>query len=84
VTRVRWERGRGDLLVCGTWGGERFTLRCLAPEDGAATALDPPVDLGPRGSMPIFDVTADGERVVFDREDVRGDIWLLAASAGRY
>ena len=84
ATRVHWDRAHGDLLVCGTWGGERFALRRVSPADGAVTAFDPTIDLGPRGSMPIFDICGEGRRLVYESEEPRGDIWLLETSAGRY
>jgi hypothetical protein len=42
------------------------------------------VDLGYGGSVPIFDVSQDGCRLVFTREENRGDIWLLEAQQGEY
>jgi len=82
--RLRWDRARGDLLVCGTWGGARFTLRRVSPGDGSVTDFEPAVDLGPRGSMPIFDICGDGSRLVYDSLEPRGDVWLMEAKAGHY
>jgi hypothetical protein len=49
------------------------------------TAFEPAIDLGPQWSLPIFDVSGDGLRLVYDvAEEPRGDIWLLEAKTGRY
>jgi hypothetical protein len=35
--------------------------------------------------MPIFDVSGDGRRLIYDvAEEPRGDIWLLEAKTGHY
>lgn len=84
AVRLRWDRARGGLLVCGTWGGERFVLRRVSPVDGTVTESEPAIDLGPRGSVPIFDICGDGTRLVYDSEEPRGDIWVMEAKGGRY
>lgn len=84
ATRVRWDRALGDLLVCGTWGGERYALQRVSPVDGAVTAFEPACDLGPGGTLPIFDVSEDGRRLVYDFDEPRGDIWLQETKDGRY
>jgi eukaryotic-like serine/threonine-protein kinase len=84
ITRVRWERGKGDLYVSGTWGGQRFTLRRVSLDGSLAATPQPPVDLGPEISPPTFDVSADGRLVVFPREETKGDIWVLESQGGRF
>jgi Tol biopolymer transport system component len=84
ATRVRWDCAGGDLLVCGTWAGDRYALRRVSPVDGVVTAFEPALDLGPRDAMPMFDVCGEGPRVVHDSEEPRGDIWLQEAKTGRY
>ncbi len=84
ATRVRWDRLRKDLCVCGSWGQSRFSLRRIAPGNGAVTPFEPQVDLGPQAFGSLFDLSADGGRVLFAREEMRGDIWLLETRQGSY
>jgi len=84
ITRADWDASTGDLLVSGIWQGHRYGLRRVSPRDGSGAVLEPPVDLGPESAPPTFDISADGRLVVFPREEVKGDIWLLEARRGRY
>jgi Tol biopolymer transport system component len=84
VTSVRWDPVCGDLIVCGTWGGGRFGFRRLQAGEGEPAASGPPIDAGPESSLPLFDVSPDGRNLVFAREEVSGDIWLLETQKGGY
>jgi Tol biopolymer transport system component/serine/threonine protein kinase len=84
ITRVRWDALEGDLLACGTWGADRFSLRRLPTHGAVPAPLDLSIDAGPATSMPTFDLPADGRSVVLTREEVSGDIWLLEAQRGSY
>ncbi len=84
VTRVRWDPSRHDLLVCGTWGQDRYTLRRVSPLGGAARPLELPVDLGTDLGTVYFDVSTGGRWLVLTRTEMKGGIWLLEAQNGRY
>jgi Tol biopolymer transport system component/serine/threonine protein kinase len=82
--RVRWDASRGDLLVCGSWGQGRYSLRRVSVPDGRVVPLEPPVDLGLVGSPPYFDISDDGQLLAFTREEMKGEIWLLETREGKY
>ncbi len=84
VFHVRWHPDGGELLVTGTWGENRYSLRRVDPVSGAATPFSPPILLGPPGTMALFDITADGRYLLLPRENVRGGIWLLEAEKGTF
>jgi eukaryotic-like serine/threonine-protein kinase len=77
--RVRWDWGSGDLLVSGLWGEDRVTLRRVSSETGASRPFQPEVVFGAKQTVGIFDTSRDGRWLVFSRENVDGDIWLLKA-----
>lgn len=84
ATRVRWDPQSGDLCVCGSWGQPQFSLRRVAPESGDVAQFEPQADLGPQAFGSPFDLSADGRSLLFAREEMRGDIWLLETRKGSY
>lgn len=82
--RVRWDGSTGNLLVSGNWGENLVSLRRISLRSGAAMPLEYPVVFGPGNAVGLFDVSGDGRLVVFSRERLTGDIWLLEGSAGLF
>ncbi len=81
---VRWDSSSGDLLIAGAWGAGRTELRRLGSSGGEAVPLTPPVVFGDASAVADFQVSRDGALVVYDREDVRGEIWVLEANRGSF
>jgi hypothetical protein len=44
----------------------------------------PAVSLGPLTAPAMFDISRDGRFVVFSREEIKGNIWVLKAKKGIY
>jgi hypothetical protein len=44
--------------------------------------LDHRVTIGFKKAAPLFDVSKDGRLLIYAKEDVRGDIWVLETSNG--
>jgi hypothetical protein len=68
--------------VSGSWGTGITSLRLVSPEDGVAHDLDHRVTIGFKKAAPLFDVSIDCRLLIYTKEDVRGDIWVLEASNG--
>ena len=81
--RIRWHPVTGGLLVSGLWGRESVSLRSVAVDGGESSPLDPPPYLGP-AAVGFFDISADGTFLVYPRDDLKGNIWLLEATNGTY
>ena len=81
---VRWEPATGAILVSGTWGEDRISLRRVFPDSLIATPLTPPVIFGSLESLATFDVSLDGHLLIFSHEEVKGNIWALKATKGMY
>jgi len=82
--RVRWEPSGKSLLVSGKWGQKWFVLRRVSLGGGRAEETVPPILLGSEATPGVFDVSRDGRLLVYCKEDVRGNIWLLEAERGSY
>ena len=82
--RVRWDGSTGDLLVSGNWGENTVSLRRISLRDGTPMPLEYPVLFGPANAVGLFDVSSDGRLVVFSRERLTGDIWLLEGKPGLF
>ena len=81
--RVQWDRTSKGLIVSGQWGGELLALRRVPLESGAVSEFSPAIVFGGI-TLPHFDLSNDGRLLVFARENLRGDIWLLDSRAGSY
>ncbi|MBM3307569.1 MAG: PD40 domain-containing protein [Candidatus Eisenbacteria bacterium] len=84
AVRVRWDPTATRLLVSALNGTDRVTLWSLPPTGGRPAAVEPVVDFGPMSAEAVFDVSQDGERVLFQRQTLRGDVWVLEAKKGTY
>jgi Tol biopolymer transport system component len=81
--RVRWESDR-MLLVSGMFDGRALTLRRVPVSGGEGQPLDPPIEFGSMARYGVFDVTPDGKLLVFTREEVRGDLWIMESKPGTF
>lgn len=84
VRRIKWCPSTNMVLASGTWGGEHYELRAVSPENGEVQSLDEPVVFGSKTAYGVFDISSTGRYLVFCREDIRGNIWLLEADEGSY
>jgi eukaryotic-like serine/threonine-protein kinase len=75
--RVRWEPLTAKLLVSAWWNSARLSVRLVDPDTGASHALEPPLVFGSNPFLIDFDVSRDGRRVVFSRDDSRSNVWVL-------
>jgi Tol biopolymer transport system component/predicted Ser/Thr protein kinase len=80
--RVRWDGPTGNLLVSGNWGENTVSLRRVMLRGGPPIPLEHPVIFGPGNAVGLFDVSPDGRLVVYSRERLTGDIWLLEGKTG--
>ncbi len=76
---LRWDAASGDILVSGTWGENRVTLRKVNPKTGASSPYRPEVEFGSRSSVEagLFDISANGKQLVFCRVDQGGHVWVF-------
>jgi TolB protein len=79
IRRLRWNWATGELLVSGTWGEDKVTLRVVSPEKDDPRVFQPYIELGGKRSAGLFDISADGKLLVFSREVTNGEIWALKA-----
>ncbi len=77
VKQVRWDPVSPALLVSGNWGENRFSLCRVSRDAGVPTPFDPPLLLGSPAALATFDISLDGHLLVFSREDLKGNIWVL-------
>ncbi len=77
-------RGPNTLLVSGSWGERGVSVRELDLETGRSTTLAAVIDFGPRATQGAFELDGAGRLLVYTREDVQGDVWLLEENAGGY
>ena len=82
--RVRFDPSSGDLLVSGSWDSGRTELRRMRPSGGGAVPVTPPVFFGTLAAAGDFGVSADGTLLVYDQEDVHGEIWALQVRRGSF
>ena len=74
ASRVCWDRTSGSLWANGTWGTDVQSFRIIDAARGGVrapgftTALTPPNN--------AFDVSWDGRRIAFARQDLRGHLWV--------
>jgi Tol biopolymer transport system component len=77
-----WEPSGDELLVSGTWGTARVTLRRVSVSDGTTRPFEPALDLGPEESdAGLFALDAEGRLLAFVVIERSGDIWLTEIAA---
>ncbi len=83
--RVRWDSSTGAIMVSGSWDRDVFTLRRISPSDGSHVSAEPIVTFGSKmAAATFFDVSEDGRLLVFCREEIRANVWMLKADSGTY
>jgi Tol biopolymer transport system component len=82
--RVQWDRATNRLFVSGIWGSDRLTLRTVSLDGSVSEELMPPVVFGSKSAKGVFDISMDGTHLVYLRQALSGDIWVLEATQGVY
>ncbi|MEW6757298.1 MAG: protein kinase [Acidobacteriota bacterium] len=77
---VAWDAPRRRILVTGTWGGAKSSIRAVSPATGAQAPVPEtrPSELG--GEPQDCAVSADGRLLVYFEAAASGDIWVLEAA----
>ncbi len=81
---VCWNHATGRIWASGSWGEDLFILRLVSPEGTEPESVEPPVVFGPLTAMATFDLSRDGNLLVFSRPQMAGNIWVLEAEDGDY
>lgn len=82
---VRWDWSRNEVLASGIWGAETKTICRISVLRGGCQAMSPPLVLGLKTMpSPVFNISSDGNLIVFTREDPKGDVYLLEAVKGKF
>jgi Tol biopolymer transport system component len=82
--RVQWAASGDELLVAGTWGSDRVTVRLLSIGDGRSRPLEPALDLGTSGLESLsFAWDGAGRIVAYEVYERVGDLWLAETDLGR-
>ncbi len=76
---VRWGPSGRTLVAIVGWEGETdsLELQAIDPETGRTIPSRYAVGMGRAINNPGFDISADGRRIAFARQETRGDIWIL-------
>ena len=84
AVRAIWDPSGNELLVSGTWGSDRVTLRRVSLSDGTSRPFEPVLDFGPEDSdAGLFALDAGGRLLVYVVVERSGDVWLTEVEAGR-
>jgi len=81
--KVKWEATGKSLLVSGTWGQRRASLRRVSLSDGRAREMVPRTEFGEE-ARGLFDLSRDGRLLVYCSGDSKGNIWVSEAEKGSY
>jgi Tol biopolymer transport system component len=84
AVRVRWDPTAARLLVSAQNGTDHLALWSVPATGGEPAAARPAVDFGPLSAEAVFDVSPDGGRILFQRQTLRGDVWVLESKKGAY
>jgi len=86
--RVRWDGAKGGLLVTGTWHTGEYEMRRVSLDGDKVEDLSPRVYLGPwfgrNEGAAVFDVSRDGKLIVYCKQNLKGNVWVLEAETGSY
>jgi len=82
--RAKWSSSGEELLVSGTWGSDRVSLRTVSLANGSSHPFEPELELGPVDSTAgLFASDAGGRLLVYVVVERRGDVWLTEMYSGR-
>ena len=84
VERLRWNRVTGRLYASGLWNANEVSVRLVDPRSGESRPLPFPLRLGSTRTYVDFDVALDETLAAIDREDLKGDIWVLDSRPHSY
>jgi len=84
AVRVRWDPTTVGLLVSAGNGEDRISLWSVSSGGGPLAAVRPAVVFGPPDAAAVFDVSKNGALLLFQRQTLRGDVWVLEAERGSY
>jgi Tol biopolymer transport system component len=84
AARVRWDAATGMILASATCGEEGKSLWAVDPSTGEAELFEPAVVFGTERANGLFDLSQEGRLLVFEREDLTGDIWISEGPPGTY
>jgi TolB protein len=82
--RVRWDPVSGDILVSGKWGGEIFSLKRVSLSGATVSWPDPDIVFGSNMAAAFFDISGNGKFIVYSKEDIKANIWMLESERGTY
>ena len=82
--RVRWVAAGDELLVSGTWGTDRISLRVVSMGDHSVRPFEPAADFGSdEFGAGMFGSDAEGRILAHEVIEWRGDVWLAETDLGR-
>jgi Tol biopolymer transport system component len=84
ATRIRWDADTGMILAAATCGEVNRSLWAVSPETGDAVPLEPAVVFGTERAPGMFDLSQEGRLLVFEQENLTGDIWVSEGPPGTY
>ncbi len=84
AARVRWDAATGMILASATCGEKSKSLWAVDPSTGEAELFEPAVVFGTERANGLFDLSQEGRLLVFEREDLTGDIWISEGPPGTY
>jgi TolB protein len=77
ATSVGWDPATGDVLVAGRFGKEQETVRRFSRTGQEIGSTRFPVIFGGKSGYTRFAVSVDGRMIVYTRQRLTGDVWLL-------
>ena len=83
AVRVLWTDSGDELLVSGTWGSDRYSLRTVSL-NGDRVVAEQDIDLGPDDQLGgLFAVGGGGSLLTYVATEKTGDVWLAEINRGR-
>lgn len=81
---VAWDGATGDLLVAAAFGEKDAELRRFSRTGGEIGPTRIPIAFGEKSGYTRFAVSADGRVIVYSRQQLTGDVWLLESREQPY
>jgi eukaryotic-like serine/threonine-protein kinase len=82
ASRLAWNRATGELWASGTWGADTRSFRIIDVRNGSARPPALPIVLSAPNDT--FDLSRDGRRIVFARQELRGHLWVQQVRAAAF
>jgi Tol biopolymer transport system component len=77
---LAWEPGGRSLVVSGLFGTQDLHLRLVDASSGATEILKPHLVLGDRDAPGYISLSRDGRFLTTDVTELKGNLWITAAS----